>query len=93
VFEIPKGLQRLRVELQQHRPQAVDGVMQRPDGFLMLSCECLHRAGLVAHGPQRAVQVSVSARMCESTAASGVGFAAGLTVAFPIAGHHARVAP
>jgi hypothetical protein len=92
VFEVRKRLQRLRIEFQQHRTQAVDGVLQRPDRLLVLAGQRLDCAGLAADRWQRAVQVPVSTQdVREYRGVAGIGFAAGLAVAFPIAGHRARV--
>ena len=92
VCEVRKRVQRLRIELQQHRSQAADGLVQRPDRLLVLAGQRLDRAALLADRWQRAVQMPVGAQdVREHCGVARIGLAAGLTVAFPIAGHRARV--
>jgi hypothetical protein len=68
VFEVRKSVQRLRIELQKHRPQTADRLVQRPDRFLMLAGQRLDRTGVL--GDRGRCRCRSVRRMCASTAAS-----------------------
>ena len=66
--------------------------MQRPDRFLVLAGQRLDRAAVLADRGQRPVQMPVGAQdVRQDRGVAGIGLAAGLAVAFPVAGHRPRV--
>jgi hypothetical protein len=65
-----KRVQRLLIELHEDRAQAAQGLVQRPESFLMLAGEGLDRSGVLADaGTGRCMSRSVR-RMCARIAAS-----------------------
>ncbi len=75
-------------ELKQYRPEPTDGLMQGPDGLLMLAGQCLDRSSVLTDGRQQSVRVLVGAQnVRQNRGVIGIRFAVGLAVAFAVAGH------
>ena len=70
VLEVRKRVQRLRIELQQHRPQAAEGLVKRPDRLLVLAGQRLDRAALLADRGRGRCRCRSVRRMSASTSAS-----------------------
>ena len=82
-----RTLQRLGIELQQHRTQLARRLMQRPDRLLVLAHQCFHRSPAITDHRQLSALVTVRAKYVgEERSTAGIGLLARLAVAFSVSG-------
>ena len=92
VLEVGKGPQRLRVELQQDRPQLAGGLVQRPDRLLVLARQRLDRQALIADHRQRPVPMTIGPQhVGQHRRVTQVGLLARLAVPLAVAGDRTRI--
>jgi hypothetical protein len=87
-----KRLQRLRIELQQDRPEPVRGLLHRPDHFLVLTGQRRDRPALLADRRQRPMAVGVGPQdVRQDQRVANVGLLARLAMPLSVASHRQRI--